>query len=75
MSHQNNIHVLPHDDGWQVKRAGNTRASKITQTQQEAINYGEDLAKNYKSELIIHGKDGRIRERRSYGNDPYPPRG
>jgi hypothetical protein len=25
--------------------------------------------------LYIHGQDGRIRERNSYGNDPYPPKG
>jgi hypothetical protein len=24
---------------------------------------------------LIHGEDGRIRERNSYGNDPYPPKG
>ena len=30
---------------------------------------------NQESELFIHGKNGRIRERDSYGNDPFPPRG
>ncbi|EGD1666955.1 DUF2188 domain-containing protein, partial [Escherichia coli] len=23
----------------------------------------------------IHGRDGQIRERDSYGNDPFPPKG
>ncbi|MEQ9568321.1 MAG: DUF2188 domain-containing protein, partial [Pseudomonadales bacterium] len=27
------------------------------------------------TELYIHGKDGRIRERNTYGKDPFPPRG
>ena len=26
-------------------------------------------------ELYIHNMDGRIADRRSYGNDPFPPRG
>jgi hypothetical protein len=25
--------------------------------------------------LIVHRPDGRIRDRDSHGNDPYPPRG
>lgn len=25
-----------------------------------------------KAEVLVHGEDGRIRERNSYGNDPYP---
>lgn len=27
------------------------------------------------TKLLIHGKDGKIREKNSYGNDPYPPEG
>ena len=25
--------------------------------------------------VVIHGKDGRIRSKHSYGNDPFPPHG
>ncbi|WP_338587823.1 DUF2188 domain-containing protein [Paenibacillus sp. Y5S-9] len=28
-----------------------------------------------KTELIIHGKDGKIQSKDSHGNDPYPPKG
>lgn len=28
-----------------------------------------------RSEVLIHGENGRIRERNSYGNDPHPPKG
>ena len=34
-----------------------------------------DIARNQHTEVYIHGRDGRIRERDSYGNDPYPPKG
>ncbi|MCA1979310.1 MAG: DUF2188 domain-containing protein [Thiobacillus sp.] len=30
---------------------------------------------NHPSEVLIHGENGRIRERNSYGNDPHPPKG
>lgn len=71
-----NQHVTPRKDGlWQVKGSGNRRATKITATQKEAFEIGRDIAKNQKSELLIHGRNGRIRNKYSYGNDPYPPRG
>lgn len=44
-------------------------------TQAAAINKGRQVARNQQSELLIHGRNGRIRARDSYGNDPYPPRG
>ena len=34
-----------------------------------------EIAINQKSEVFIHGENGRIRERNSYGNDPFPPKG
>lgn len=71
-----NIHVTPRPDGkWQVKSERNTRATSITKTQQEAINIAIELAKTRRCEVLIHGLDGRIRQKNSYGNDPYPPKG
>ncbi|GAA0682045.1 DUF2188 domain-containing protein [Clostridium cadaveris] len=71
-----NQHVTPNGKGnWQVKGAGNSRATATTKTQKEAINIAREIAKNQQSELIIHGKNGRIREKDSYGNDNFPPRG
>lgn len=71
-----NQHVTPHSGGgFQVKGAGNSRATKIFDTQREAISFARDIAKNQQSELFIHNRTGQIRERNSYGNDPYPPRG
>jgi len=71
-----NQHVTPDSEGgWNVQGAGNTRATKHTETKQEAIDYARQVAKNQKTELLIHGKDGKIQSRDSYGNDPYPPKG
>ncbi len=71
-----NQHVTPHPDGgWQIKGEGNSRATKRTETQQEAIDIAREISRNQQSELIIHGRNGQIRERDSHGNDPYPPKG
>ena len=70
-----NQHVTPHGNQWQVKGAGNKKATAVTQTQQQAINIARDIAKNQKSELVIHGQNGQIRQKDSFGNDPYPPKG
>ena len=65
------IHVTPHKDGgWQVKTAGNERATKVCTTQGECINYATVQAKNNSAELFIHGRNGQIREKNSYGHDP-----
>jgi hypothetical protein len=74
MSAKKNVHVVKHDDGWAVKKAGNERASSVHQTQQQAIDAGREAAKAERSELVIHGRDGRIRDADSYGGDPNPPR-
>lgn len=68
-------HVVPNESGWSVKRAGATKASSVHRTQQEAVAAATRLAQNQRTELYIHGRDGRIRERNSYGSDPRPPRG
>lgn len=71
-----NQHVTHRKDGhWQVKGAGNSKATRVTKTQKEAINIARNIALNQKSELIIHGRNGRIRAKDSHGNDPFPPRG
>lgn len=69
-------HVVPSGSGkWRVVRAGSTKASRTYGTQQEAIAKAREIAKKQKTELYIHGRDGRIRERDTYGKDPYPPKG
>lgn len=68
-------HVVPSGGRWSVRRAGASRASGTYETQGEAIEKARTLAKNQGTELYVHGRDGRIRERNSYGKDPFPPKG
>ena len=69
-----NQHVVKNDDKWSVKGAGNLKATRNFDTQKEAIDYAKQIAQNQKSEVVIHGKDGKIRDKDSYGNDPNPPK-
>ena len=75
MARKPSQHVVPHEDGWAVKKAGASRATIVTETQQEAITKAVEIAKNQETELMIHDRDGKIREKSSYGNDPHPPKG
>lgn len=75
MNTRKNQHVVPHKKSWAVKGEGNYRITANIETKNEAIVKARRIAKNKKSELIIHNKDGKISERNSYGNDPYPPKG
>ncbi|MGR3316922.1 MAG: DUF2188 domain-containing protein [Candidatus Anammoxibacter sp.] len=70
-----NQHVVPRDDGWAVRGAGNNRDTSHHQTQADAVEAGREIALNQRSELFIHRPNGRIRDRNSYGNDPFPPKG
>lgn len=74
MSTRKNQHVVKHPDGWAVKGAGNSKATKVTKTQKEAIDRAEEIARNQRTDTKIHGRDGKIRAGNSYGNDPHPPK-
>lgn len=70
-----NQHVVPHNGEWAVRGEGNERVTRIASTQAEAIEIAREISINQESELFIHRPNGQIRERNSYGNDPYPPEG
>lgn len=75
MAGNKNQHVVPHADGWAVRGAGNSRATSVHDTQRDAIGAARGIAQNQHSELLIHGRDGQIRARDSFGGDPFPPKG
>lgn len=69
-----NQHVVPNNGKWAVKGEGNIKNTAVTNTQSQAIGIAKEIARNQESELFIHNRHGQIRERNSYGNDPYPPK-
>ena len=74
MANRKDIHVVPQGKQWAVKPEGSAPTS-THRTQAAAIDRGRAAAKQNQSELNIHGRDGQIREKNTYGTDPHPPKG
>lgn len=70
-----NQYIVPINGKWGVRGEGNEKFTKITSTQKEAIEKGREIAGNQKSELLIQNREGRFREKNSYGNDPRKMKG
>ncbi|MFW5871769.1 MAG: DUF2188 domain-containing protein [bacterium] len=75
MSRRKTHHIVPNPSGgWDVKKGGSDRSSGHFRTKQEAEDKGRQISRNQNSELVIHGKDGKIQRTDSHGNDPNPPK-
>ena len=68
------IHVIPHPEGWATKKEGTERVGSVHDTKSEALEQAREQAKRERVEVVIHGKDGKIQDSDSYGNDPNPPK-
>lgn len=69
-----NQHVVPYKGKWGVRGEGNERATSVHDTQSEAIEAARTIPINQQSEVVIHRRDGTIRDKDSYGPDPFPPK-
>lgn len=69
-----NQHVVPSGGKWAVKGEHNRRATKVTETKNEALEVAREIARRQGSDVVIHGRDGKFQDKDSYGNDPFPPR-
>lgn len=69
------VHTVPNPDGkgW-VNEVGGKTASHHRK-QSNAIDKGREIAIDLETEHVIHNRQGQIRDKNSYGNDPFPPRG
>ncbi|MHA7683560.1 DUF2188 domain-containing protein [Cupriavidus sp. PET2-C1] len=65
-----NIHVLPHGSGWDVIQEGARYANSHHASQEDAVAAGTRDAQREQVELLIHGLDGQIRTRSSFGQEP-----
>lgn len=78
MAHEHNLHVMPHGDGWKILATGASEPVATTETQEEAIALATRMQYDDPEggEVLIHGRDGTIRERNTINRkDPFPPRG
>ena len=73
---KNDTHrITPLGSQWSLKRDGASRRTGIFETKKEAIDVGRQISRNQGTEFVIHNKNGRIAQKDSHGNDPYPPKG
>lgn len=56
------IYVTVRDSGWAVMREKAGRATKVHDTQKEAIAHARELAKDEDLTVMIQGKDGKFRK-------------
>lgn len=64
-----NIHVLPDQEyGWAVHEEGGTEPLGYFDSQEDAIKRAREIARDRSAELLIHGRDGHVRDRQNYGD-------
>lgn len=66
---QERIHIVPHEQGWGVKREGKADAESVHATQKEAIESGRDLAERVDADMVVHRSDGTFRKVYSIGSE------
>ena len=62
-------------EGWAVKAEGASEPLAIFKTQSEAWERAKSIARKERSEALLHGKNGLIRTRNTYGHDPRRSKG
>jgi hypothetical protein len=69
-------HVVPNPDGgWDIKKGGQEKPVSHHRKKNTAVDNARETSRKEKSELYIHGKDGKIQRKDSHGGDPHPPEG
>jgi hypothetical protein len=66
MTRKSEVHIVPRASGWATVRKGSDRAIGTYATRDAAIRAGRKVAKEGGTELIVHGRDGRVRSSHSY---------
>ena len=72
------IVMVTHQKGsypWKVQSPNASVPPMSFNRQDRAIDMAVGYAKPMQATLKIQGRDGRFRDERTYGSDPYPPRG
>lgn len=69
------LHLTYQNDQWVLREENNKKIILSNPTKEEALKKSIQYAKSKRTELEIHKRDGKIQDRRSYGNDPKRSRG
>jgi hypothetical protein len=65
-----NQHVVSQGERWAVKAEGDSQPLAVYKTQSEAWEKAKSIARKERTEALLHGRDGVIRSRNTYGHDP-----
>jgi hypothetical protein len=60
---------VPHEQGWALKREGESKIESVHSTQKDAIDAGRDMARQDEVDLVVHRQDGTFRNVLTYTND------
>ena len=69
-----NYHSVPWDGDWAVKKEGVEKPVSVHRTQTAAEDKTHSLAKKNEAEAVYHNGKGQIKDKDSFGNDPFPPK-
>lgn len=69
------VHTVPNPDGAGWVNEVNGKITSEHRKQSTASEAGRRQAIQRETEHVIHNRYGQIRDKNSYGNDPYPPKG
>jgi hypothetical protein len=69
------VHTVPNPKGSGWVNEVNHQITSEHRKQSNAIEEGRKQAIQLETEHVIHNRQGHIREKNSYVNDPYPPKG
>jgi NAD(P)H-nitrite reductase large subunit len=75
MPKKGDVHVMPSERGWRVQIEGTGGARSTHTTQAEAAKTARRIARQNSAELLIHGRNGQVRERSTYVRDPRRTKG
>jgi hypothetical protein len=75
MPKKGDVHVMPGEKGWRVQIEGTGGARSTHPTQAEAAKTARRIARENRSELLIHGRNGQVRARNTYDRDPRRTKG
>ncbi|RDI36944.1 DUF2188 domain-containing protein [Falsibacillus pallidus] len=53
-------HLLPHDNGWQLKKADGQRAIYVEETKNKLLDKAKKYANDHDGSLVIHKEDGSV---------------
>lgn len=59
-------HVVPLGNIWAVRMSGSNKPIVITTYKQDSIDYAKKLAAEQKTDVVIHTRDGKVRNRNGY---------